>query len=90
MATPVRAFDVTLSAEEWSLVSGLRTVPDSPLKARLLTLVETLLHFVAEPKCAQMQADGVPCTSASAQCEECLQVAALLEELTRRALRTSA
>lgn len=87
MPVPCQAIDVRLSAEEWALVSALRAVPDSPLKTRTITLVETLLQFVGEPKCAEMQADGVPCSTVDAQCDQSLHVADLLDELTRRSLR---
>jgi hypothetical protein len=87
MPAPCQAIEVKLSAEEWALVSALRAVPDSPLRTRAITLVETLLQFVAEPRCAEVQADGVPCSTVDAQCDQCLHVADLLDELTRRSRR---
>ena len=87
MAAPDQAIDVKLSAEEWALVSALRALPESPLRTRVVTLMDTLLLFVGEPKCAEMQGDGVPCSTVDAQCDQCLHVADLLDELTRRSLR---
>ncbi len=40
-----------------------------------------LVEYVREPKCAEMQADGVPCTSAEADCEQCVKVRELLATL---------
>jgi hypothetical protein len=87
MAAPDQGIDVKLSAEEWALVSALRAVPESPLRTRVVTLMGTLLQFVGEPRCAEMQGDGVPCSTVHAQCDQCLHVAELLDEITRRSLR---
>jgi hypothetical protein len=84
MSGAIDAIDVKLGADEWALIRALRAVPDGPLKARVLAFIDALLVFVREPRCAGMQGDGVPCGTADAQCDECLQVAALVDELTRR------
>jgi hypothetical protein len=83
---PVRtqAIDATLSADEWALVSALRALPDSPLKTRVLTLLDTLVTFIGEPRCARMQGDGVPCSAVDAQCDQCVHVAELIDAVTRR------
>jgi hypothetical protein len=73
----------TLTAEEWRLVSTLREIPPSPLKLRVGTLLEELIAFVQEPRCAEMQADGVPCDSVTAQCDQCVHVAEMLETMDR-------
>jgi hypothetical protein len=73
-----------LSAAERALVEALRGVPESPLRERALTLVSQLLDFAARPGCAEMQPDGVPCTTAQAACEECRKVTALIEGLRHR------
>ena len=91
---PVRSqpIDVTLSAEEWALVSALRALPESPLKARVAVLLDTLRAFIEEPRCAEMQGDGVPCSTVHAQCDQCVHVAEVIDALTRRplgALRTT-
>jgi hypothetical protein len=75
---------VTLSPEEWKLVSALRIIPESPLKERLDALFDELLRFAADPKCAESQADGVPCTSTAADCESCRRVTDLIDLLRRR------
>lgn len=73
-----------LRPEERKLVDALRAIPPSPLRERLAQLVSELADFVAAPGCAEMQADGVPCTSAQASCDECRKMTALLEGLRSR------
>jgi hypothetical protein len=73
-----------LRPEERELVAALRAIPPSPLRDRLAQLVSELVAFVAAPACAELQADGAPCTSAQASCDECRKVTALLEGLRRR------
>lgn len=73
-----------LLPEERRLVEALRSIPDSPLRERLVQLVSELADFVAEPGCAELQADGVPCSSAQASCDECRRLTALLEGLRTR------
>ncbi len=81
MSGPVQ---VTLSPEEWNLVSSLRAIPESPLKERLDALIGELLKFAVDPKCAESQADGVACTNTSADCESCRRVTDLIDLLRRR------
>jgi hypothetical protein len=73
-----------LGPEERKLVLALRAVPASPLRERTLALVSELADFVSAPSCAELQADGAPCTAAQASCDECRKVAALIEGLRSR------
>jgi hypothetical protein len=73
-----------LRPEERKLVLALRTIPPSPLRDRLYALVGELADFVAEPCCAELQADGAPCTSAQASCDQCRKLLELLEGLRGR------
>ncbi|MFN8095829.1 MAG: hypothetical protein U0599_27020 [Vicinamibacteria bacterium] len=73
-----------LGPEEAKLVAALRSIPPSPLRDRLAAFVTELADFVAQPSCAEMQADGAPCTSAQAACDECRKMTALLDGLRRR------
>ena len=57
---------VALSEDERRLVLALREIPESPLRDLYTRLVSELTDFVSSPSCAEMQADGAPCTSASA------------------------
>jgi len=72
---------VKLSPEEWKLISGLREIPASPLQDLMKQMIGELLAYVREPKCAEMQADGVPCASPTADCEQCQKVHQLLLSL---------
>jgi len=69
---------VKLSSDEWKLISGLREIPPSPLRDLMKQMMSELLEYVREPKCAELQADGVPCASPSADCEQCQKVHQLL------------
>ena len=75
---------IALTPEEWRLVSELRTVPSSELKRRVLRLFAVVLDFAREPRCAEAQADGVPCETPDGSCEQCLHVEGMLEALTER------
>ncbi len=81
MSAPVQ---VTLSPEEWKLVSALRDIPVSPLKERLDALFAELVKFAADPKCSESQGDGVPCTNTNLDCESCRRVTDLIDILRRR------
>ena len=76
-----QATSVLLSATEHELFSALREMSDGPLKTRLETFLVELENFVSKPGCAQMQADGIPCGDASADCEECLMLDQMLKTL---------
>ena len=73
-----------LRPDELKLVAALRSIPGSPLRDRLSAFVSELADFVAAPSCAEMQADGAPCTSAQAACDECRKMTALLDGLRSR------
>lgn len=77
---------IALSAAEWRLVSELRAVPSSALKEKAFELFAAVLDFAREPRCAEVQADGVPCDTPSRDCEQCLHVDWMLETLRRRTL----
>ncbi len=71
----------SLSPQEWRLVSSLREVPESALRTRVAALVEALVQLAREPKCAEHMADGVPCASVHANCDQCKEVTRMLEGL---------
>ncbi len=72
---------VTLTPDEWRLISGLRDLPPSPLRDLMGEMMTALVEYVREPKCPEMQADGVPCASPTADCEQCQKVHQLLMTL---------
>ena len=65
---------VPLTAPERDLIFGLRAIADSPLRHRLLEVVDRLIEIGQEPCCAEAQADGVPCVSVHRQCDACAAV----------------
>jgi hypothetical protein len=73
-----------LRPEERRLLEALRAIPPSPLRERFQALVAELTEFVAAPGCAEIQADGAPCTSSQAACDECQKMTSLLEGLRTR------
>jgi len=76
--------DEPLRPDELRLVAALRAIPESPLRERLSAFLAELADFVAAPSCAEMQADGAPCTSAQAACDECRKMTDLLDGLRSR------
>ena len=75
--------NVKLNPEEWKLVAGLRDIPSSPLRDLMQEMMVALVDYVREPRCAEIQADGVPCETPAADCEQCLRVKGLLFTLRR-------
>ena len=73
-----------LSGDELRLVCALREIPSDALRARVLGVTERLAQLVRDPRCGQMQADGVPCGDTSTACEECQDVDELLRKIERR------
>ena len=72
MTEPTTA--IPLTASERDLIRDLRAIPDSALKRRVLAAVDELLHLGCEPRCAEAQADGVPCGCARSDCAACNRV----------------
>jgi len=75
---------VALSEDERRLVLALREIPESPLRTLYTQLMSELTDFVSSPSCSEMQSDGAPCTSATASCDQCQKLEALLEGLRTR------
>ncbi len=73
-----------LTLEEQKLLLALREIPPSRLRDLMTTLVSELADFVAEPRCAEMQADGVPCPTTDVSCDECRKLTSVLEGLRGR------
>lgn len=65
-----------LSPAEMELVRMLREPNPSPIRARVKTVVESLLMAAREPYCPEK-----PCPSAPAECDRCSQTKRVLEGL---------
>lgn len=73
---------VELDATEWKLVRTLRELPPGPLRDRAFALAGELAAFASDPRCNEVQGDGVPCASVHASCECCREVTGLLDQAT--------
>ena len=73
-----------LTADEWLLLNTLRDLPRSVMRDRFFALLGELLRFVGDPRCAETQADGVPCASATVACDQCRKVVDVLDGLRTR------
>jgi hypothetical protein len=76
-----QATSVLLSATEHQILTALRETPDGPLKTKLEQFLLELTEMVSNPGCAEIQADGIPCGSVTADCEECLALDKMLATL---------
>ncbi len=72
---------ISLSREEWAMVAALRDLPESRARELVTQLIREVLQAAREPRCAEMQADGVPCPTAANDCSECRQLEAALDAL---------
>jgi hypothetical protein len=73
-----------LGPEEEKLLLALREIPPSRLRDLVTTLISELLDFASDPGCAEMQADGAPCPTTDASCDECRKLTTILEGLRGR------
>jgi hypothetical protein len=73
-----------LSEEEKKLLLALREIPPSRLRDLMTALIGELTEFVAEPSCAEVQADGAPCPTSDVSCDECRKLTSILEGLRGR------
>lgn len=78
---------LVLDDEEWHLIRALREIPPSPLRDRMSDAIDRLMAFVTNPGCPEIQADGVPCTSAQMSCDRCRVMLSVMDDLERRLQR---
>jgi hypothetical protein len=84
---PCEVVSLPLGPEERRLVWSLREVPEGRLRTELVDLLDRLLASAREPRCAQMQADGVPCPCLGVACDECERAVSLFRRLRASAWR---
>ena len=75
---------LTVSPEEYRLITTLRGMPESPLRDRVQRLLADLVAFARNPRCPELQADGAPCANPAADCDQCKVVLAMLDAMSRR------
>jgi hypothetical protein len=76
-------------AREALLVQRLRDELPPEAQKRFFREFEQLLTLAAEPRCAESQADGVPCGTAEADCEDCGRALAWLARLRAEIAKTT-
>ena len=76
-------------AREALLVRRLRDELPPEAQVRFFREFEQLLTLAAEPRCAESQADGVPCGTVEADCEECGRALAWLARLRAEIAKTT-
>ena len=81
---PEPTITAALSPSEWRLVQGLRGLPESRLRGRIIEVLESLLFYVRNPRCEGMGVEGFPCGEPKAPCEECHEIWDLLESISER------
>lgn len=81
---PEDRISLALTPEEARIIRTLREMPEGPLKNRVLRLLDELVAFARNPRCPELQADGVPCESAHNDCDTCVVVTGMLDLLARK------
>lgn len=72
---------VLLSEREKKILDGLRELPESDLKRTVEAFLLELSDRLANPRCAEVQADGIPCDESAADCEKCLHLKQLVANM---------
>lgn len=75
-------------SREATLIQRLRDALPADAQANFFREFEELLTLAADPRCAEAQADGVPCGSSEADCETCGRALAWLSRLRAEIAKT--
>jgi hypothetical protein len=74
---------------EERLVRDLRGALPVEVQTIFFRQFDELLALLAEPRCAECQADGVPCPHVGVSCEECGRALAWIRDLRDAIARSS-
>jgi hypothetical protein len=74
---------------EARLVRDLRTALPVEAQTIFFRQLDELLALLAEPRCAECQADGVPCPHVGASCEQCGRAVQWVRDLREAIARSS-
>lgn len=77
----IRAKSILVTERERQILDGLRKLPAGDLKRTTEAFLLELSDQLSNPRCAEVQADGVPCGEATADCEACLSLKELVESM---------
>ena len=80
-----RTVAIPLTHHERELIEGLRLIPESALKRKIVGLMDDIVRLGQEPRCVEAQADGVPCACASTNCDTCIEVFERLADIVDQA-----
>lgn len=69
---------------ETRLSERLSRIPESALRSELLTFLDELFDYCAEPSCAEMQGDGAPCGTILTGCDGCAKCVGKIRDLRSR------
>ena len=72
---------ILVTPTEKHILASIRELPEGQLRQRLEAFLVDLTDFVRDPKCPEVQADGIPCDTPRADCEQCQKVSQLLDTL---------
>ena len=81
---PDSTINAVLSPSEWRLVQSVRNVPAGALHDRAAEVIESLLFYVNNPRCAGMGVEGFACGEPKSTCEECQAIWDLLDTIAER------
>jgi len=76
-------------AREARLVSDLRAALPVEAQTMFFRQFDELLALLAEPRCAECQADGVPCPHVAVSCEQCGRSLTWIRDLRDAIARSS-
>ena len=76
-----RAKSILVTERERKILDGLRQLPAGDLKRTTEAFLLELSDLLSNPRCSEVQADGVPCGDASADCEACLALKQTVESM---------
>ena len=71
------------------VIQRLRDTLPADAQAMFFKEFEELLTLAAEPRCAETQADGVPCGTSDADCETCGRALGWLSRLRAEIAKTA-
>lgn len=84
---PTPSSDAFLREER--LVRDLRAALPAEAQTMFFRELDELLALLAEPQCAECQADGVPCPHVDLSCEQCGRALAWIRDLRDAIARSS-
>ena len=91
--TPEQATDrsgaTAALAREERLVRDLRAALPVEAQTIFFRQFDELLELLAEPRCAECQADGVPCPHVAVSCEQCGRSVSWVRDLRDAIARSS-